>query len=60
MREHIIKVHEKPNKVVARQKSKTVWVAVGYFLGERIEVAAATESSVLAAWHEAARSRGTR
>jgi hypothetical protein len=45
-------------KITVYQKSKTVWIAVGDYRGERIEVKGSSERSAIAAWKEAARYRG--
>jgi hypothetical protein len=56
--EHTARVWDKPHSVSVHQKSKTVWVAVGEYNGERVEVKGRTESQALAAWREAARYKG--
>jgi hypothetical protein len=56
--EHTILVWNTQVKVAVHQNSKTVWIAVGEYMGERIEVKARTESQALAHWREAARYRG--
>lgn len=56
--EHTVKVWEQPQKVSVYQSSKTVWIAVGEYMGERVEVKGRTESQALSAWREAARYRG--
>jgi len=40
------------------QRSKSVWVAVGDYMGERIETKGKSESTALKRWGEAARYRG--
>jgi hypothetical protein len=40
------------------QKSKSVWIAVGEYMGERLEVKGRTESQATGAWREAARYKG--
>lgn len=56
--EHTVKVWEQPQKVSVYQSSKTVWIAVGEYMGERVEVKGRTKSQALSAWREAARYRG--
>ena len=56
--EHTVKVWDQPQEVSVHQKSKTVWIAVGVYSGERIETKGRTESQALASWREAARYRG--
>ena len=51
-------VWDKPYKVSVHSKSKTVWVAVGEYQGQRIEVKGRTESQAVASWREAARYKG--
>lgn len=45
-------------KISVHQNSKTVWVAVGEYLSERIEVKGRTQTQAISAWREAARYRG--
>jgi len=45
-----------PHVISLYQKSKTVWVAVGDYMGERIEVEGSS-ANVTAKWVEAARLR---
>lgn len=56
--EHTVLVWDKPYMVSVRQKSKTVWLAVGEYRGERFEVKGRTESQAVADWREAARYKG--
>ncbi len=56
--EHTVKVWDQPHAVSVRQRSKSVWIAVGAYKGESIETKGATESSALARWREAARYKG--
>jgi len=56
--EHIVRVWDKPRKVSVHWMSKSVWIAVGDFNGERIEVKARSESAAVAHWREAAQYRG--
>ena len=58
MSEHLIKVQDEPCKVIATEKSKGVWTATGYYMGERITVNGNTEAAAVLAWHETARHRG--
>ena len=46
-----------PHVITVYQKSKTVWVAVGDYMGERIEVQGSS-ANVAANWVDAARFRG--
>ena len=45
-----------PHVITVHQKSGTVWVAVGDYMGERIEIEGSS-ANVAAKWVEAARSR---
>lgn len=51
-------VWDKPHKVEVHQQSKSVWIAVGEYMGARIETKDRTESTALKRWIEAARYRG--
>ncbi|MCP1375200.1 hypothetical protein [Dyella lutea] len=57
-REHTVQVWNQPQQLTVYQKSKSVWVAVGTYMGERIEVKGRTESQALGSWREAARYKG--
>ncbi len=56
--ETTVKVWNTDVKVSVHQSSKTVWVAVGEYMGERIEVKGRTQTQALGQWREAARYRG--
>ena len=43
-----------PQKVNVQRKYRAVWIAVGDFVGKRIEVKEKTEADVVAAWQRAA------
>jgi len=57
-REHTVQVWNQPQQVTVYQKSKSVWIAVGTYMGERVEVKGRTESQALGSWREAARYKG--
>ena len=57
-REHTVQVWNQPQQVTVYQKSKSVWVAVGSYMGERVEVTGRSETQALGNWREAARYRG--
>jgi hypothetical protein len=57
-REHKVTVWSQSHTVSAYQKSKSVWVAVGSYLGERIETKGSSAGSALTAWKSAAAYRG--
>jgi hypothetical protein len=57
-REHKVEVWGQPQLVTVYQKSKSVWVAIGQYMGERIEVKGRSETQAIGQWREAARYRG--
>jgi hypothetical protein len=58
MTEHTVEVWDKPCKVSVEQKSKTVWVAVGDYMGNSIRVEDRSARTALRRWQEAARYKG--
>jgi hypothetical protein len=54
----VVKVWDKPHAINVYHKSKTVWAAVGEYLGKQIEVTGPTQGSAIRRWIEAARYRG--
>ena len=56
--EHTVEVWGKPHKVTVHQKSKSVWVASGEYMGKHIEVKDRSASTAIAQWKEAARYKG--
>lgn len=56
--EHTVKVWDVEHRVVVNQHSKSVWIAVGTYHGERVETKGRTETQALAQWREAARYKG--
>jgi hypothetical protein len=52
-----VRIWGKPIEVEVSQRSRTIWVAVGLVVGERLEVQDRTESAVLERWQDAARYR---
>ena len=57
-REHTVQVWSEPQQVTVYQKSKSVWIAVGTYMGKRLEVKGRSESQALGSWREAARYKG--
>ena len=53
-----VMVWDKPYEITVYRKSKTVWIAVGEYMGERIETKASSQRSAAAHWREAARYKG--
>lgn len=58
MAEHVVTVWDKHYKVDVYQQSKSVWIAVGDYEGERVETKDRSQSTALKRWKEAARYRG--
>jgi hypothetical protein len=54
----VVKVWEKPIEITVYRKTKTVWIAIGEYMGERIETKGSSQSSAAAQWKEAARYKG--
>ena len=57
-REHTVQVWSTPQKVIVYQQSKSVWIAVGEYMGERIEAKGRSETQAISSWREAARYKG--
>jgi hypothetical protein len=53
-----VRVWDVPHEITVYQKSKSVWVAVGDYMGERVEVNGSSASAAAKHWQEAARYRG--
>ena len=49
---------DKPYTVSVDRKSKSVWVAVGDYMGERIETKGSSEGAAVKRWREAAQYKG--
>jgi hypothetical protein len=58
MSERIVTVWDKRHTIEVYQKSKSVWIAVGSYMGQHIEVKSSSASSAAKLWAEAARYRG--
>jgi len=54
----VVKVWDKDCEISVYQRSKTVWIAVGEYMGEQIEVKGSSQRSAAAQWREAARYKG--
>lgn len=48
---------EEPIEITLVKKSKTVWVAVGEYMGKRVEVQGRTANSAASVWRDAAHYR---
>jgi len=55
---HIVLVWNKPQEVSVHKESKTVWIAVGEYMGVPIVTKGTSESSAVKHWREAAQYRG--
>jgi hypothetical protein len=53
-----IKVWEKNYDVTVQQKSKSVWIASGEYMGKSLETKDRSASTALKRWQEAARYKG--
>ncbi len=53
---HRVEVWGRSYTVTTHQKSKSVWIAVGEYMGKRIEVKDRSEATAIKAWRDAARS----
>jgi hypothetical protein len=56
--EHTVEVWGKRHTIGVYQTSKSVWIAVGDYMGKPIEVKDRSKGAVIKRWGEAARSRG--
>ncbi|ANL33950.1 hypothetical protein [Rhizobium phaseoli] len=55
---HKVEVWGEKVEVAVYQKSKSVWIAVGTYKGETVEVKRSTRGAALLGWKDAARYRG--
>lgn len=53
-----VTVWGKPHMVTVEQRSKSVWVAVGEYMGESLRSEGRSATSAAAHWAEAARYKG--
>jgi len=58
MATHQVTVWGRRYEVTARQKSKTVWIAIGTYMDEWLETQGRTESDAIRKWGAAAHYRG--
>jgi hypothetical protein len=56
--ERTVNIRDNPNTVSVYRKSKTVWIAVGDYVGRHIEIRDQTEGAALNRWREAAEYKG--
>jgi len=50
--EPTVHIASKPHVVSVHQQSKTVWIAVGYYMRKRIEVKGRTQLDAVARWRK--------
>jgi hypothetical protein len=53
-----VRVWDLPVEITVYQKSKSVWIAVGDYMGERLEVKSSSVSSAAKLWQDAAKYKG--
>jgi len=58
MSKQVVNVWGKPIEIAVHQKSKSVWVATGDYMGKRIEAQGRTEGAATKLWRETAQYRG--
>jgi hypothetical protein len=56
--ERTVQIWDQPHVISVYQKSKSVWIAVGDYMGQRFEVKGSSPTSAAKHWAEAARYRG--
>jgi hypothetical protein len=52
--EPTVHIAGKPHVISVHQQSKTVWIAVGYYMRKRIEVKGRTQLDAVAQWRKKA------
>jgi hypothetical protein len=57
--ERTVNIWDNPNTVSVYRKSKTVWIAIGDYVGKHIEVKDHSEGAALNRWREAAEYKGS-
>jgi hypothetical protein len=55
---HTVLVWDKPEEVSAYQKSKTVWIASGQYMGKIIVEKGTSEAAAIMHWRKTAEYRG--
>jgi len=55
----VVKVLGQAHEINVQRKYKTVWVVVGEYMGERIQVKGKTDTEAMAAWCDAVRHKGS-
>ena len=57
MPDHTVEVWGKSYTVITRQKTKSVWVAVGEYMGETIQTEDRSKGAAVKRWKERAHSK---
>jgi hypothetical protein len=57
--ERTVQVWDHPHVISVYQKSKSVWIALGDYMGQRVEVKGSSLTSATKHWADAARYRGS-
>ena len=57
-REVRVMVWDQPHEITVYQKSKSVWIATGDYMGKTVEVKSSSSGSATKLWIDAARYRG--
>jgi hypothetical protein len=58
MGRHIVRVWDEPHTIETHQKSKSVWVASGEYMGETHSTQDRTEGAAVKRWREWAQYKG--
>jgi hypothetical protein len=53
-----VQVWDKPYEIIVEQKSKSVWIASGEYMGNYLQVKGSSSSAAAKHWAEAARYKG--
>ena len=56
--ERIVSVHNRAYTITISHTSKTVWIAVGDYMGKRVEVVGSSATTAARRWTAAARCKG--
>ena len=58
MPDHTVRVCDTPYTVTTYQKTKSVWIAVGEYMGETIQTKGRTKGAAVKRWKERAHFKG--
>jgi hypothetical protein len=56
--ERIVRVHNRAHTITISHTSKTAWIAVGDYMGKRVEVIGSSATNAARRWAAAARCKG--